>query len=554
MLKRSVLIVFLFHMIIAIVFPQAWHGDSLKITPITFDDPSPQGWNAQYRTLVTFPESGSWSKILMAQTLKCDSATAGDKYPCGEWDYIWNTFVKAPIGDTTEVFTLGSFVTPYGKRLKLGGESGWKWIYDISDYAPLLKGEVELVAGNNQELLNLEFIFIKGTPPRDVFSVKNIYPYAEYKYEYLATDSLLKETAIVLSEEASEFSIKATISGHGHAGPYNCCEWDSKTHTYRFNGWETFRWNVWKDCGNNPIYPQGGTWPFDRAGWCPGTKVDVYEFDLTPKVSPGDTLLLDYSIEPFRDNGEKDGTFRMSHQLFSYGPPNHEVDVSVAEILVPSDKDAYRRVNPSAGNPVIVIQNLGRQPLKAVNIKYGIDGHRTKRTTWRGSLEFMEKESVSLPAPGWKHFRESGLFEVVLELPRGLVDENMRNNKLASRFEKPLSLPQSFVLRIETNDLGRASENQYYFSDASGLVWYDGQALKDSTTYLIPIDLSKGSYQFVFSDDMEDGISKHWWNRQAAPKQVGIDGLVQIESVDGETLVSFPPDFGQELRLNFIVE
>ena len=39
-----------------------------------------------------------WAKILMVQTLKCDSLTAGDKYACGEWDYIWSTFVDVPQG------------------------------------------------------------------------------------------------------------------------------------------------------------------------------------------------------------------------------------------------------------------------------------------------------------------------------------------------------------------------------------------------------------------------------------------------------------------------
>jgi hypothetical protein len=114
---------------------------------------------------------------------------------------------------------------------------------------------------------------------------------------------------------------------------------------------------VWKDCGNNPIYPQGGTWPFDRAGWCPGTKVDEYEFELTPKVASGDTITLDYSIEPFADNGEKDGTLRMSHQLFSYGPPNFKYDAALVDIIVPSTSDRYSRVNPGSGNSVIVIQN-----------------------------------------------------------------------------------------------------------------------------------------------------------------------------------------------------
>jgi len=536
------------------MFGQEWYGDTLKFNPISFNDPSPTGWNAQYKALVNFPEQGEWSKILMFQTLKCDSATAGDGYPCGEWDYIWNTFIKTPVADTVEVYTLGSFVTPYGKRLELGGEKGWQWEYDVTEYAPILKGEVELVAGNNQELMNLEFLFIRGVPPRKVISVQNVYPYGEYKYEHLSSDSLLKETKLVLSAEANAFSIKATISGHGHAGPYNCCEWDSKTHTYRFNGWETFKWNVWKDCGGNPIYPQGGTWPFDRAGWCPGTKVDVYEFDLTPKVSPGDTIMLDYSIEPYRNNGEKDGTFRMSHQLFSYGPSSFKVDAAVTDILTPSNKDAYGRMNPSANNPMIVIQNQGANPLTSLNIIYGVEGKRKKTTTWRGNLNFLEKEVITLPSLSWKSFREDGVFEVEVETVRNVEDENTANNIMSSAFHKPVSLPQSFILSIQTNNLGRAAENEFYINDASGMVWYDKGEFKDSTQYRIPIDLSKGSYQLTFTDDMEDGISRHWWNRNAAPDHVGIDGLIQIESNSGDTLITFPPDFGEELRLNFIVE
>ena len=86
------------------------------------------------------------------------------------------------------------------------------------------------------------------------------------------------------------------------------------------------------------------------------------------------------------------------------------------------------------------------------------------------------------------------------------------------------------------------------------MIWYDKDEFTDSTSYRLPIELSRGSYQFKFTDKMEDGISRHWWNRNAAPEQVGIDGLVQIESTSGDTLVTFPADFGQELLLNFIVE
>lgn len=538
------------------VLGQTWAGDTLIINPVTFESESPKGWSAPYNVVVDFPDGNiEWSKILMVQTLKCDSATAGDKYPCGEWDYYWNTRLMIPNADSLEIFTLGSFITPYGKRLKLGGDAGWEWIYDISEYEPLLRGERELFAGNNQELLDLKFLFIKGKPIRNVLAVENIYPWGDYKYEYLATDSILKEQQIVLSEKASAFRIKAVISGHGHAGPYNCCEWDSKTHTYYLNKWERYRWNVWKDCGNNPIYPQGGTWPFDRAGWCPGTKVDEYEFEITPKVNPGDTISVDYAIEYFQDNGEKDGHFRMAHQLFSFGPPNFKYDAALVEIITPSSRDGYSRENPNCGNPTIVIKNTGFNPLKQLNISYGFNGRRKAKHEWYGELDFLESEVVVLPALKWKKMREDGLFEVELSLSdKNTMDENPKNNKLSSVYVKPQTYPEEFVLSIKTNNLGRASENSYRITDSYGMVWYDGDNLEDDNNYRIPIKLSKGCYQFKFMDKMDDGISIHWWYRNSAPEMVGINGQVQFETLQGDTLKVFNPDFGQELNMNFIVE
>ena len=83
-------------------------GDTLTIYPITFSTPSPEGWNAQYKTTAHFPDTGGqWAKILMVQTLKCDSLTAGNKYPCGKGDYIRSTFVDVPKGDSTEQFCVG---------------------------------------------------------------------------------------------------------------------------------------------------------------------------------------------------------------------------------------------------------------------------------------------------------------------------------------------------------------------------------------------------------------------------------------------------------------
>ena len=76
--------------------------------------------------------------------------------------------------------------------------------------------------------------------------------------------------------------------------------------------WILFEWSVWKYCRNNPIYPQGETWPFDRAGWCSSSRVNEYNFELTPYVRTGDTILFDYEIEPHKKT-EKGKVFLECH-------------------------------------------------------------------------------------------------------------------------------------------------------------------------------------------------------------------------------------------------
>ena len=529
-------------------------GDTLTIHPITYETPSPEGWNAQYKTFVQFPETGEqWAKIIMVQTLKCDSLTKGDKYPCGEWDYIWNTFVKITRGDTTETFSIGSFVTPYGKRLWLGGEDGWKWTYDITDYSTILKGIREFIVGNNQELLDLKFHFIKGTPPRNILKVENIYPYGNYKYGELSDDSILTNQKIILIPNAEGYKLKSVISGHGHEGPRNCCEWDSKTHTWYMNGWELFRWNVWKDCGNNPIYPQGGTWPFDRAGWCPGTKVDEYSFELTPFVNPRDTIKLNYGIEKYFNNGEKNGNLRMSHQLISYGKPNFLNDVELMDIISPSSQDKYSRINPTLSNPRILIKNSGKYNLKSLEIRYGLKNRKKSIFQWSGNLKFLEEKEIFLPIPSWRGLKKNKIFEVKLKNPNNRKDEYPQNNLLTSTVLLPKVFPQEITLSIKTNNVNRAQENSFTLSDVNGKVLYAEEHFEDSTQYQFPIKLKRGAYQFLFKDDMEDGISRHWWYRNSAPKKVGIKGEIRFLTMNGDTLYEFKPDFGQELQFNFHV-
>ena len=546
--------IILFIIFVNVVFGKLIVEDTLIIHPITWETSSPQGWNAQYEKVVKFPDKDiQWRKIFLIQTLKCDSTTKGDQYPCGEWDYIWNILVDVPSADTFETFSLGSFVTPYGKRLKMGEEFGWEWIYDITDYASILIGDRKIIVGNNQELLDLKFLFIKGLPTRNILNVENIYPYGNYKYGDLSDDIILKEKKLFLFPNAKGYKIKSVISGHGHAGPRNCCEWDEKTHTYYIDDWQLFRWNIWKDCGNNPIYPQGGTWPFDRAGWCPGTKVDEFEFELTPFVKSADTIMIDYGIQPYLNDGEKEGDFRMSHQIIAYGAPNFSNDVAIIDIIKPSSKDKHSRFNPTLGAPQIIIKNEGRDDVKYLEIIYGLNKTSKSIYRWHGKLEFLEKEVINLPIMNWNGLNRSQVFEVEIKNPNKTLDENIFNNSLSSTVSIPQVFPTQFILSIKTNNLNRAIENSYTISDNYGKVYYDEDFFKDDTEYFFPIELKRGFYEFYFKDAMEDGISIHWWNRTSAPEKVGISGEVKFLDINGEILHDFDSDFGQELRFNFII-
>ena len=537
-------IIFASLMIISLLKLFSAIGDTLVVQTLTFDDIEKR------RDVFQFPDDNrTWEKILMYKTLKCDEQTKQDSFPCGEWDYCNFTLLYIPQEDTLEVFELENYVTPYGIGLDLNGDCGWTYIYDVTDYAPLFKGKLDISSGSQSELIDLKFIFIEGTPPRDVFSVKNLYPRGNYKYEDLADDKVLQPFKLVLDPKASGYKLRARISGHGHFGPRNCCEWESKTHTYYANEDVLFRWIVWKNCGDNPIYPQGGTWQFDRAGWCPGTAVDTHDFELTNKVNSGDTLLFDYGIEPYSDNGEKEGMFRECHQLFSYGKPNFKINAEVYDIVAPSDKDSYSRLNPICANPEIVIRNDGKYPLKTLTIEYGLKSGKKRIYHWFGNLEFLKTENIILPNIEWES--PDSIFVVEISRPNAQTDEYPHNDRMTSVVKRPQILPNRFYLHIEAQGLGRARDNAFTISDAVGRILYEKEEFSDNEIYEKLIELPAGCYELKIIDRKEDGMIKQWWYRSSHPELVGKNGKIEILDKDKNPIKRLKYDFAESEIFRF---
>lgn len=453
----------------------------------------------------------------------------------------------SPAFEVINRWEIARFITPYGIGLDLG--DGFTWVYDVTDYQHILRGPTRITSGNWQELLDLRFEFIKGTPPRDIKSVDYLWGRsASYRYRNLADSTNLKEISVDLNPEASQYKIISRITGHGHEGAPHCCEWADKTHFMYLNGALNFAWGIWQthQCALNAVYPQGGTWPHARAGWCPGDIVRDVELELTPFVTPGSTIDLNYEIDPVPgvNPGQGNGNYVMAHHLISYGDANFNWDAAVEEIIAPNKMDIYNRHNPICGNPIIKIMNKGANPIYNLDIIYGPKGGVKKTYKWAGSLAFLESQEVQLDPIDWYNSTGIDVFEVEVRNPNGNQDEYPANDILQREFEYTPEYPNKMVVWILANSAPH--ETSYKVVDAAGNIVYSKANLVANGAYKDSLNLPKGCYRFIITDTDGDGIS-YWANNDG-------NGYCRLWNSNGGGFVKiFEPDFGEEIAQSFTV-
>lgn len=448
-------------------------------------------------------------------------------------------------------YEIGRYITPYGINLDLGVD-GTRWVFDVTDYAPLFHDWVYIQAGNNQELLDLQFVMIKGTPARTVRKVENLWN-GNFSYAALFNDTRGEPITKYLDPDGAMWKIKTRTSGHGFGGNNtdNCAEFCPRDHWLNINGNTEFLWELWNECGDNFVYPQGGTWVYDRAGWCPGAIVTTYDHELSPLVNPGDSVVIDYGVEdpaPFNVGGN----YELYSQLITYGPPNYNLEASIEEILSPSDDKRFSRRNPICANPKIRIRNNGATRLTKLFITYGVkDGFSPCYYSWEGNLGFMESEEVELPLFNWTALDpQDPRFFVSISAPNDGTDENTQNDYMEVPFELTPQFVNGMYLEVRTN--GAARENSYTITDADGNVVVERDNLSNYTVYRDTLDLANGCYIFHFLDDNffndfdgNDGIS--WWANND-----GI-GYVRWHNANGSVMKTYNPDFGSDIYEQFTV-
>jgi hypothetical protein len=455
------------------------------------------------------------------------------------------TLVRTPYFRKFEVvnrYELGRYITPYGNGLSLG--DGFTWTYDVTDFRPLLHDTVHLAAYNQQELVDLSFEFIEGTPPRDPIRIDNLWVGSPSYGTSTPIENFLKPKRVLIDPAAANTKIRMTTTGHGFGGTDNCSEFCPRIHTLKVNEKE-FDTLVWKEnCGLNPVYPQGGTWVYNRSNWCPGDDVPVYEFETTPYVTPGDSATLDYDIQDYTWNGEGSTPYYMIEtQLVSYSAPNFTHDAELVQIKSPSTTDDFRRMNPICNNPIITIRNTGSAPLTSLRITFGIVGAPEVVYEWKGELGFLQSADVELGPFTWSDTGRT--FRVTVSDPDGEADEYAYNNTKETSFTAPPVYPSSLVFELKTNNDG--SETSYELRDDRGNVVHSRKDLADATLYLDTLNLPDGCYEFRLLDVGGDGLE--WWANPPAGS-----GYMRIrDAAKNKNIVAFNPDFGSEIYQQFIV-
>lgn len=574
-MKKLTLFSFLFQFVSVLTF--AAPGDT---TRIRVHDAVDMVWYESYDQPVAFPNSNvTYSKILMHYTMGC--ASTG----CSDWDYTTKIELRNPLGymdstiagidtistapldiDTTwnvfevkESFELARVITPYGGYMRVGSNgynSSWTHVhtFDVTDYAPLLKGAKEIRAfyggWSSGFSVTIDFEFIEGTPPREVLEVRNLWQTGGDGWTYQNSahfeQNYLHQLSVNFPAGMEDAKLRFIPSGHGFDNNTVCAEFCERHYYLKLNGNQIGSNLMWdSECGSNPIFPQGGTWLYDRANWCPGLRTHHFDHELTGMVSAGSTHDLDIDIQPINWSGTQAPVYILETQLFIYGNKNHQYDAAVEDIISPSKKDDHKRFNPICNHAKVKIKNYGSEDLTSATIKYAVNGNNWRTYEWQGDLAFDESEIVTLPlTESWEWVGEGSEseFSVIIENPNGHQDENALNDELRSLFSTTPMLPGILEFQFSTNT--KPFETTWKLFDAYGnILKQNGNNLSANTMYRDTFDLDPGCYLLRIEDSGENGLS--WWANNDG------SGFARLRVPTGSMVHTFPADFGTSIDYYF---
>ena len=535
-MKYLIIITALFVSLVATTQPNSAHVIAHNRTTIVCD---PVQGVKSFKKWAVFPSPQTEvRRITMLVTLAYPHDRA-----IAHWDYMdcINILRSGGVNGINLNYEIGRMLTPYGSSFKK--DWSYTWQVDITDFEHFMRDSVEIEyihsGWESTEVgwdLTIAFKVDHGPAAANFLSIEKMwngnfqYGNPEDNIENHLTPKTIKRGK---GSSFGRFRIQHT--GHGMDQPSGCSEFCSRWHRLVLDGEIVQQRNLWKECGSNPLYPQGGTWIFDRGNWCPG---DLQVPDIVDMPLTKNKHRLDLDMEPFIATDKGQPKEEIASYFFQFAEPERSYDVAIEEILTPNNSANYNRINPRAFNPQIKIRNLGKETLRTVKIIYNTLGYPTMTYQWQGALNFYESAIITLDgeimaSPG------INTFQVLLSEPNDMMDEWCDDNVLTSEFSDIPTLPTKLVVDFLTNN--KPKENLLFIANSSHEKVYlkSSEQLEAATQYSDTLNLSEGNYYLMLTDSVGDGL-EFWYKPDAGY------GLLRLKDIYGNVLHVFESDFGSE--------
>ncbi len=483
-------------------------------------------------------------RILMHVTLGTP-----DSLPTAHWDYCDHIRIRRTGNENGKdlKYEIGRMLTPYGSIYSKGWD--FTWTVDVTDFSMLLRDSVEIEyehTGYEPKTvgwaLTIDFEIMAGPPAIKPISIEHVwdgqFPYGDPKHPF---DKSIKDFSFTKAKGAEIARLRIQQTGHGMDEPKGCSEFCSRWRDIIFDGKVVQHKDLWKNCGDNPLYPQGGTWIFDRALWCPGDLQEPDQIDVKPR-SGKNTFSI--KMEPYTATKNIQARENISAVLIQYEAPVNKYDVAVEEILIPNSDKFYNRLNPACFNPLIRIRNLGSKPLKSLLIDYKTEGSMPRTYKWKGNITFNETAEITIPA---KIFFKAGenKFIVQCHKPNGKKDAWVGDNSMISKFYAPDKMPEDFVIQYKTNN--NPEENKIFILNEKGdTVYVKGPTgIKPDTVYNDTIHLDAAPYEMYLTDKGGNGLEFWFMVKQGF-------GYLRLLDLNGRLIHLFEKDCGDGQKFAFV--
>lgn len=461
---------------------------------------------------------------------------------------------KVTYAESVELFR---YITPYGNGLDLG--SGFTWTQEVTDFASMLNGKVFLDAPNGQEDLELTFDFVDGTPAREV---KRLIPLWQKWVTYNGNfEKQIDGIEISLNENETNAKYKHIQTGHGFGGNSdNCAEFCRKEGYLKINGEQKYKTFVWRECGDNPVFPQGGTWLIDRTNWCPGAEVAPYDVDITDYIT-NKTFTVDWDMEfyntPYNNGSNQDPRWLINSYVITYGDKKFTNNAEMYDIIRPSKKQIYQRLNPVCNQPTVVFRNSGSANLTSLVIEYG-DKLGSKSTyNWTGNLKFGDTTWVVLP-PFEMGTNPNNEFVVELKNPNGQTDEYPVNNLGYSNYSYVPEYYNNLTFELTTNNYDILGSNtapyRYQIKNQNGDVVFNLNANENRKKYSNDLLLEDGCYELTLENQLGYGL--YFWilaRNNDGSNNGFYAGNFKILNNNVTSVLNFNSDFGNTFIHHFTV-